>query len=57
MGVGAERHALAALAPRKRAGLSGPRGLCGWVTENLTLTDLRNPDRPSSTESLKREKT
>ena len=59
MGVGSQRHTLAALSMGKRP---GTHCIGGWVghrpvwtgAENLALTRIWSPDRPARSESLYR---
>jgi hypothetical protein len=52
MGVGAHRHATAALPPRKRLG--GSQGRSGRVQKISPPTGIRPPDSPARSESLYR---
>ena len=52
VGVGGQRHALAALPPGKRL---TTHCIGGWVgAESLAPTGIRSPDRPARSESLYR---
>ena len=59
MGVGVQRHALAALSLGKTryplyTRLGGPQGRSGRVREISPPTGIRSPDRPARSESLYR---
>ena len=59
MGVGGQRHALAALPPGKTRcllcrRLGGPPGPVWTDKENLSPTGIRSPDRPALSESIYR---
>ena len=59
MGVGGQRHAPAALPPRKTQyplyrRLGGPQGRSGRVRKISPPTGIRSPDRPARSESLYR---
>jgi len=59
MGVGGQRHALAALPQGKTryllyGRLGGPQGRSGRFVENIVFTGIRSRDRPTRSESLYR---
>jgi hypothetical protein len=58
-GVGGQRHAPAALPPRKTRyplyrRLGGPQGLSGWARKISSPNGIRSPDRPTRSELLYR---